>query len=76
MLRRKEMGDQEAEMAEIVEMEERVVTMNAAEAKIIKMKILDNQVLVVETKTVHKEGEAVGNSNATKGVLQGGEWGS
>ena len=55
MFRREEMGDLGVEIAEIVEMEERVVAMNATKAKTKKMKILDEQVVVAaETTTGHK----------------------
>ena len=57
-------------------MDEPVVAMNATEAKTIKMTILDEQVVVAaETNTVHKEGEAEGNANATEGTTQAGTWG-
>ena len=57
MLRQEGMGDLGVEMAEIVEMEERVVATNATEAKSAKMTILDKQVVVAaEITTVHKEG--------------------
>ena len=60
-------------MAEIVEMEERVVPINATEKKTTKMKILDDQVVVAaETNTGHKEGAAVGNANSTEGAPQVG----
>ena len=57
VLRRGGVGDLGVEIAEIVEIEERVVAMNATEAKTIKMTILDKQVvLAAETTTGHKEG--------------------
>ena len=44
-------------MTEIVEMEDRVVAMNATEVKTTKLKILDERVLVAaETNTGHKGG--------------------
>ena len=46
MLRHEEMGYLEAEMMEILEMEERVVALNATETKPTKMKLLDEQVVV------------------------------
>ena len=60
-------------MAEIVEMEKRVVALNATEAKTTTMKIWDEQVVVAaETNMGHKEGSSSGNDNATKGAPQGG----
>ena len=56
-------------------MEERVVAMNATEAKTKKMTILDEQVAVAKKKTTgHKEGAATGNANATAGAPQAGPW--
>ena len=73
VIRREEMGDLEAEMTEIVETEERVVALNSTEAKTTNIKLLHNQVVVVAgTNTVHKEGAATGNANATEGAPQGG----
>ena len=45
------MGDLGVEMAETVEMEERMVAMNATEGKTTKMTILDKQVVVTEETT-------------------------
>ena len=70
-----EMGDLGVEMVEILEMEECVVAMNATEAKINKITILDEQVVVAaETITGHKERAAAGNANATEVGPQAGPW--
>ena len=54
-----------------------MVALNDMEAKTIKMKLLDEQVVVAaETNTYHKEGVAAGNSKATEGAPQGGGLGS
>ena len=59
------------EIAEIVEIEEGVVAMNATEAKTTKMTILDKQVVVAaETTNGQKEGVATVNSNDTEGAPQ------
>ena len=60
VLRRGGMGDLGVEMAEIVEIEERVVEMNATEAKTTKM--------------THKERAEAEKSNATEGAPQAGPW--
>ena len=60
------MEDLEAEMMEIVEMEERVVALKDTESKTIKMKLMDEHVVVAaKTNTRHKERAAGGNANAT-----------
>ena len=52
-----------------------MVAMNATEAKITKMTILDEKVVVAaETTMGHKEGKATGNANATEGTHQEGTW--
>ena len=62
-------------MGEIVELEERVVAMNATEEKTEKLTILNKQVVVAaETTTGNKEGVETGNANATEGTPQTGPW--
>ena len=62
-------------MGEIVELEERVVAMNATEEKTEKLTILNKQVVVAaETTTGNKEGAETGNANATEGTPQAGPW--
>ena len=64
-------------MAEIVEMEELVVAMNATRAKAAKMEILYKQVVVAAgTNAGHKEGAAAVNTNATEDAPQSGPWGA
>ena len=75
VLKREKMGDLGVEMAEIVEMEERVVAMKSTEAKTTKRTIMDKQVMVAaEITTDHKEGALMGNGNATEAALQAGPW--
>ena len=58
-------------------MEEHMVAMNATDTKTTKMTILDKQVVVVaETTTSHKEGEAAGNVNTTDIAPRAGTWGA
>ena len=69
-----EMGGLGVEMVEILEMEGRVVAMNATEVKTTKMTIMDEQVVVpAETTAGHKEGAAAGNANTTEGAPKAGQ---
>ena len=66
-------GDLGVEMAEIVEMEERVVAMNATEAKSTKMTILDEQVVVAaETTTATRRGRRQEKSTLLRAHLRRG----